>query len=199
MKVVLLNGSPHPKGCTYTVLYEVARGLSESGVEAEILQIGREEIPGCKGCFACRKIGRCVQEDIVNRTAQTIIESDGMIIGSPVYFSSPNGTLVSYLDRLYAAYGDYLKYKPCGCMVSARRAGTTSALEVLNKYPLVGEQPLVSSFYWCMAFGNTPEEVRADTEGMEIAYNLGCKMAWMVKALHGVPTPDDERAQSGQI
>lgn len=195
MKVVLLNGSPHPKGCTYTVLCEVERGLMENGVESEILQIGNRDIPGCKGCFACRKIDRCVQEDIVNQTAEAIIEADGMIIGSPVYFSSPNGALVAYLDRLYAAYGDDLKYKPCGCMVSARRAGTTSALEVLNQYPLVCEQPLVSSSYWCMAFGNTPEEVRVDTEGMEIAYNLGRNMAWMVKALHGVPTPDDGLAQ----
>lgn len=101
----------------------------------------------------------------------------------------PNATLIAFLDRLYAAHGDSLMYKPCGCMASARRGGTTAALEVLNKYPLVCEQPLVSSSYWCMVHGNTPDEVRADKEGMEIAYNLGRNMAWMVQALHSMPYP----------
>lgn len=105
------------------------------------------------------------------------------------YFASPNASLIALLDRLYAAHGNSLMYKPWGCIVSARRAGTTSAVEVLNKYPLVNEQPLVSSTYWCMVHGSIPEEIRADTEGMEIAYNLGRNMAWMVKALRSVPHP----------
>lgn len=193
MKAVLLNGSPHSAGCTYTALNEVARGLSENGVEAEIINIGDKDIPGCKGCFACRKTGHCFRDDIVNQTAEKIIEADGMIIGSPVYFSSPNATLIAYLDRLYAAYGDKLRFKPCGCIVSARRAGTTSALEVLNKYPLICEQPLVASSYWCMVFGNTPDEVKKDSEGMEIAYNLGRNMAWMIKALNGALPPFDDK------
>lgn len=193
MKAVLLNGSPHSAGCTYTALNEAARGLSENGIDAEIINIGDKNIPGCKGCFACRKTGHCIRDDIVNQTAEKIIEADGMIIASPVYFSSPNATLIAYLDRLYASYGDKLRFKPCGCIVSARRAGTTSALEVLNKYPLVCEQPLVSSSYWCMVFGNTPDEVKKDTEGMEIAYNLGRNMAWIIKALNGAVPPFDEK------
>lgn len=189
MKVILLNGSPHAAGCTYTALQETVHGLHDNGIDTEIVHIGQSSIPGCRGCFACRKLGRCVQDDVVNELAQKMIEADGMIIGSPVYFASPNATLLAFLDRLYAAYGDSLMYKPCGCIVSARRGGTTSALEVLQKYPLVCEQPLVASSYWCMVHGNTPEEVRADREGMETAYNLGRNMAWMVKALHDMPRP----------
>ena len=183
MKVVLLNGSPHKHGCTYTALAEVARGLSEHGVEAEIVQLGTSEIAGCEGCFACRTLNKCKKDDSVNEIARVLEQADGMIIGSPVYFSSPNGTLLAVLDRLYAAHGNRLMYKPCGCIVSARRAGTTAALEVLHKYPLVNEQPLVASSYWCMVHGNTPAEVRADQEGMETAYHLGRNMAWLVNAL----------------
>ena len=189
MKVILLNGSPHERGCTYTALAEVARGLESHGVEAEIVHIGTAPISGCRGCYACRKLGRCVQEDLVNEIAQKLRSAAGMIIGSPVYFASPNASVLALLDRLYAAHGDSLMYKPCGCIVSARRGGTTAALEVLNKYPLVCEQPLVASSYWCMVHGNTPEEVQTDTEGLDIAYNLGRNMAWMVKALAGTPRP----------
>lgn len=189
MKVILINGSPHKQGCTYTALTEVARGLTEHGVEAQILHMGTQDIPGCKGCFACRKLGKCVVDDAVNEMAEILKTADGMIIGCPVYFASPNASLLALLDRLYAAHGKHLMYKPCGCIVSARRAGTTAALEVLHKYPMVNEQPMVSSSYWCMVHGNTPEEVRSDMEGMQIAYNLGRNMAWMVNALHRSPHP----------
>lgn len=189
MKVVLINGSPHEQGCTYTALEEVARGLNEHGVQTQIVQIGAQQISGCRGCFACRKIGKCVIDDAVNALAETLKDADGMVIGSPVYFASPNGSLISLLDRLYAAHGKRLMYKPCGCIVSARRAGTTAALEALHKYPMVNEQPLVSSCYWCMVHGNTPKEVRQDTEGMAIAYNLGKNMAWMVGTLASAKHP----------
>ena len=183
MKVVMINGSPHEKGCTYTALRQVERGLIENAVESEIIDIGNQIIRGCMGCFACRKLGKCVYDDAVNEVAQVLKEADGMILGSPVYFSSPAGTMVSFLDRLYASAGDNLMNKPCGTIVTARRAGTTSALEVLNKYPLVCEQPVVSSSYWCMLHGNTPDEIREDTEGMEIAYNLGRNMAKLLTQL----------------
>lgn len=189
MKVILINGSPHVRGCTYTALQEVARGLKEHSVEAEIVHIGTNDIPGCKGCFSCRKSGQCVVDDMVNDIADALKTADGMIIGTPVYFASPNASLIALLDRLYAAHGNSLMYKPCGCIASARRAGTTAALEVLHKYPLVNEQPLVSSGYWCMVHGSAPDEIRADSEGMEIAYKLGRNMAWMVKALRPMPNP----------
>ena len=190
MKVMLLNGSPHEFGCTYTALSAVSEGLHNFGIETEIFHIGSGDIPGCRGCFACRHLGKCVLDDKVNNLAEKLQQTDGIIIGSPVYFASPNGALIAFLDRLYAAHGDKLMYKPCGCIVSARRAGTTSALETLHKYPTVNEQPLVSSGYWCMVHGNTPDEVRADTEGMEIAYTLGKNMAWMVRTINRT-TPAD--------
>lgn len=193
MKVVLINGSPHEHGCTFTALEEVARGLNEHGVQTQIVHIGNPDIPGCKGCFACRKTGKCVIDDAVNWLAQILKEADGMVIGSPVYFASPNGSLISFLDRLYAAHGKSLMYKSCGCIVSARRAGTTAALETLHKYPMVNEQPLVASCYWCMVHGNTPQEVRQDTEGMRIAYTLGKNMAWMVRSLACVQRPEDRK------
>ena len=189
MKVLLLNGSPHSNGCTYTALCETARALQDGGIQTEIIHLASNDTPGCKGCFACRSLGRCIIDDQVNQIAEKLQYADGMILGSPVYFASPNASFLSLLDRLYAAHGHKLRYKPCGCLVSARRAGTTAALDALNKYPLVCEQPLISSCYWCMVHGNTPEEVRNDTEGMAIAYHLGKNMAWLVKALHGIELP----------
>ena len=126
---------------------------------------------------------------MVNEVADKLEKAQGMVIGSPVYFASPAGNLMAFLDRLYAAHGNRLMYKPCGCIVTARRAGTTAALEALNKYPLVNEQPLVAAQYWCVAHGNTPEEILADAEGVEIARSLGRNMAWLVKALRNAPRP----------
>lgn len=189
MKVILINGSPHAEGSTYTALTVVASALMEQGVESEIFHIGTNNIPGCKGCFACRELGWCAIDDSVNKFAESVKRADGIIIGSPVYFSSPNASLLAFLDRLYAAHGAALMYKPCGCIVTANRAGTSAALDVLHKYPMVNEQPLVSSSYWCMVYGNTPEEIRADKEGMAIAYRLGHNMAWLVKALRNMPVP----------
>ena len=191
MKVLLLNGSPHANGCTYTALCETARALQNNGIQTEIVHLATNDTPGCKGCFACRALGKCVIDDQVNQIAEQLQEADGMILASPVYFASPNASFLALLDRLYAAHGHILCYKPCGCLVSARRAGTTAALDALNKYPLVCEQPLISSCYWCMVHGNTPEEIRNDTEGMKIAYHLGENMAWLVKALHGVQLPEN--------
>lgn len=191
MNVVLLNGSPHAAGSTFTALAEVARGLEAHGVSAEIIHVCEKPLPGCRGCFGCRQLGRCVMDDAVNRLAERIKQADGMILGSPVYFASPNADFLAILDRLYAAHGQHLRYKPCGSIVAARRGGTTAALDALNKYPLVCEQPVVASSYWCMVHGNDPQQVREDLEGMEIAYHLGRNMAWMVKALHGIGQPAD--------
>ena len=190
MKVILLNGSPHINGCTCTALTEVARALEDSGIEAQIIKIDTDSAVGCRGCFACRKLGRCIVDDQVNRLADLLESADGMILASPVYFAAPNAGFLAVLDRLYAAHGHKLRYKPCGCIVSARRAGTTAALDALNKYPLVCEQPVVASSYWCMVHGNTPEEVRSDEEGLQIARRLGLNMAWMVKALQGSRPPE---------
>ena len=133
MKVLLLNGSPNARGCTWTALNEVKKGLEAQGVEGEIVHVCAGDIAGCAGCFACAETGKCVRDDIVNELGARLVQADGMVIGSPVYFASPNGSLLAFLDRLYASHGDALRFKPCGCMVSARRAGTTAALDALNK------------------------------------------------------------------
>ena len=177
MKVVMINGSPHKNGSTAEALREVGHGLTDGGAESELLHIGAEVVPGCRGCFACRTLQRCVIDDCVNRAAEILRHADGMIVASPIYFFSPTGTLISFLDRLYAAHGKVLVGKPFGSLTAARRGGTTIALTVLNQYALVGEQPIIPSCYWCMVHGSTPEEVRADAEGMRIAYTLGKRMA----------------------
>jgi len=195
MKVILINGSPHAKGSTYTALCEVEKALQQDGVETEIIHIGTE-VPGCIGCYRCSEKGRCIKEDIVNHTADKLAQADGMIFASPVYFASINGTFSAFLDRLYASGSYRWRFKPCGCFVVARRGGTTAALDALNKYPLVNDQPVVGSCYWGMAHGNVPEEIMTDTEGLEIARTLGRNMAWMVKAMRaaqasGVQPPKD--------
>ena len=133
--------------------------------------------------------------DVVNEIGAKLRRADGMVIGSPVYFASPNGSLLAFLDRLYASHGEQLRFKPCGCIVSARRAGTTAALDALNKYPLVCDQPLVSGGYWCMVHGQTPEQVMQDEEGLRIARTLGSSLGWLAKALAisreaGLEAPD---------
>ncbi|MDY4519535.1 MAG: flavodoxin family protein [Candidatus Spyradocola sp.] len=195
MKVLLLNGSPNARGCTWTALNEVKKGLEAQGVEGEIVHVCAEDVPGCTGCFACGETRECVRGDVVNEIGARLRWADGMVIGSPVYFASPNGSLLAFLDRLYASHGEQLRFKPCGCIVSARRAGTTAALDALNKYPLVCDQPLVSGGYWCMVHGQTPEEVMRDEEGLRIARTLGSSLGWLVKALAlsreaGLEAPD---------
>ncbi len=195
MKVILINGSPHARGSTYTALHECELALQERGIDTEIIHIGAKPIAGCMGCWQCRGgHGRCVREDVVNETAEKLAAADGMIFGSPVYYASPNATLLAFLDRLYASASPKLMYKPCGCIVAARRAGTTASLDALSKYPLINEQPLISGQYWCMVHGNSPEEVYMDKEGVEIARSLGRNMAWMVKLValgreHGLEKP----------
>ena len=195
MKVLLLNGSPNARGCTWTALNEVKKGLEAQGVAGEIVHVCAEDVPGCTGCFACGETGECVRGDVVNEIGAKLRRADGMVIGSPVYFASPNGSLLAFLDRLYASHGEQLRCKPCGCIVSARRAGTTAALDALNKYPLVCDQPLVSGGYWCMVHGQTPEQVMQDEEGLRIARTLGSSLGWLAKALAisreaGLEAPD---------
>ena len=195
MKVLLLNGSPNARVCTWTALNEVKKGLEAQGVAGEIVHVCAEDVPGCTGCFACGETGECVRGDVVNEIGAKLRRADGMVIGSPVYFASPNGSLLAFLDRLYASHGEQLRFKPCGCIVSARRAGTTAALDALNKYPLVCDQPLVSGGYWCMVHGQTPEQVMQDEEGLRIARTLGNSLGWLAKALAisreaGLEAPD---------
>ncbi|MCM1498297.1 MAG: flavodoxin family protein [Clostridium sp.] len=186
MKVLLVNGSPNEKGCTYTALSEIAKTLEENGVETEIFHIGNKPVRGCIGCNACRRNGNkgCVfDDDVVNRLAAKVKEADGYVFGSPVYYASPNGALLAVLDRLFYSVGQYMQYKPAACIASARRAGTTATYDVLNKYIGINNMLMVPANYWNMVHGNRPEEVRQDLEGLQIMQVLGRNMAWMLKLL----------------
>jgi len=184
MKVLLINGSPHEKGCTYTALNEVAAVLQDEGIETEIFHLGTAPVRGCVGCGRCRTTGKCVfGDDVVNTLIEKIRNIDGLVLGSPVHYASASGTITAVLDRVFFAASASLAYKPCACLVSARRAGTTAALEQLNKYPTISRMPLVSSQYWPMVHGATPEDVLKDEEGMQIMRTLGRNMAWLMKCI----------------
>ena len=184
MRVLLINGSPHAKGCTYTALKTVADELERNGVETEIVHIGNKAVRGCIGCYKCREIGRCVfNDDPVNEVAKLFEQADGLVIGSPVYYASANGTLVSFLDRLFFSASYSKRFKVGAAVVSARRSGTTATLDQLNKYFLHGEMPVASSRYWNMVHGNTPEEVMQDEEGIQTMRILGRNMAFLIRAI----------------
>ena len=200
MKVLLVNGSPHEKGCTYTALSVVAETLNKEGIETEIFHIGAEPISGCRGCGACRKqkLGKCVVDDIVNVFGEKAKEADGFVFGSPVHYASAAGSLLAFMDRFfYSAGKDVLRLKPAAAVASARRAGTTATLDILNKYFTISEMPVVSSRYWNMVHGSRPEDVYMDEEGMAVMRTLGRNMAFLLKALEvaksaGIEFPEQE-------
>ena len=184
-KVVLLNGSPRANGCTAEALKEMVKVFEEEGIEAEILQIGSRNIRGCMACNFCSKNGRCVIDDYVNEVAPKIAEADGIVIGSPVYYGSPNGTLISFLDRLFyssSELSDTTKKMRVGAsVVSCRRGGNTASFDVLNKYFTISSIPLASSTYWNQVHGFTAEDVRKDLEGLQVMRNLARSMSYMIK------------------
>ena len=183
MKVLLVNGSPHKEGCTYTALAEVAGALEKDGIGTEIVWLGQTPTIGCMGCGACGKLGKCVHDDIVNVLAEKAKECDGFVVGSPVHYAAASGQITCVLDRLFYSASGALRYKPAAAVVSARRGGTTAALEQLNKYFTINQMPLVSSRYWPMVHGNTPDQVRQDEEGLAIMRQLGHNMAWIIKCI----------------
>ena len=197
MNVLLINGSPNKDGCTYTALLEVAEQLEAQGVKTQIFHIGKEAIRGCTGCSSCKKTGYCVYaDDGVNECIDLIQHADGLIIGSPVYYASPNGALAAFLDRLFYAGGAKFAYKPGAAIVSCRRGGAATAFDVLNKYFTISNMPIVSSQYWNAVHGNTPEDVKQDLEGLQIMRTLGRNMAWLLQCIDtakaSVPYPQKE-------
>lgn len=170
MKVLLINGSRRKSGCTYTALKEVADVLESEKISTEIIHVGIDAVNG--------NIDKAVKE-----TAAMLDEVDGIVLGSPVYYASPSGEIQVFLDRLFYIHGDKLKHKPGAVVASARRAGTTAALDVLTKYLMINEMPVVSSQYWTMVHGNSPEEVRQDAEGMQTMRILGKNMAWLLRCI----------------
>lgn len=200
MKVLLINGSPNKNGCTYTALAEIEKELNKENIETEIFHIGNKPIRGCIACGKCNN-NRCIfNDDIVNEALEKCENIDGFIVGSPVYYASANGAVVSLLDRMFYAGGSLLKYKPAVAIASARRAGTTATLDVLNKYFSISCMPIVSSQYWNMVHGNTPEQVKQDLEGLQIMRTLGKNMAWLLKCIeagkeNGINIPEQELRQ----
>ena len=186
MFVLLLNGSPKEKGCTYTALNEAKETLIEEGIEAEIFQAGKDILP-CRDCRACAKIGKCVINDKVNEFILKAKEADGFIFGSPVHYASASGLITSFLDRAFFASSmsgqNVFNNKPGAAIVSARRAGTTFALDQLNKYFMISQMPVISGRYWNMVHGNTPDEVKTDLEGMQNTRILARNMAYYLKSI----------------
>jgi multimeric flavodoxin WrbA len=201
MKVLLINGSPNKAGCTYTALSEVAKTLHEEGINAEFFWIGKKAISGCISCRKCSEAGQCVFDDMVNQFTEMARDYDGFVFGSPVYYAGMNGAMKSFLDRAFfstrQAEANPFRFKPAAAVVSARRAGTTSALDQMNMFFLNCQMPVVSSRYWNMVHGNTPEEVRQDAEGLQTMRALGRNIAWFLKLKEagekaGVPLPRQE-------
>lgn len=201
MQVILVNGSPHPHGCTHTALEAVASALNEEGVGSAFFHIGTKPLAGCIDCRACTKTGRCVFDDTVNEFLDLAEPADGFVFGSPVHYASTAGAMACFMDRAF--FSSYcsgcrpFRLKPGAAVVSARRAGTTAALEQLNKYLTWGEMPVISSRYWNMVHGNTPDEVHRDLEGLQIMRVLGRNMAWFLKCKEagmkaGVAMPEQE-------
>ena len=183
MKALLINGSPHEKGCTYTALAELARTLEAEGIETEIVQAGRVDHP-CNACGVCKKTYRCIHDDLVNETAAKFAEADALVIGTPVYFASPAGGAIAFMDRLFYSTPHINKTMKVGAsVVSCRRGGNTASFDVLNKYFTICGMPIASSQYWNMVYGNTPEEVQQDQEGLQTMRTLGRNMAFLMKSI----------------
>lgn len=199
MKVLLVNGSPKEKGCTYTALCEAEKALRQQGIETEIIQVGARPIAGCIGCGACIQTGKCFIDDGVNEFVEKARAADGFIFGSPVHYAAASGALTSFLDRAFYGKAKAFQGKPGACVVSCRRGGAASAFDQLNKYFTINCMPIVSSQYWNMVHGNTPEEVLQDLEGMQTMRTLGNNMAWLLKCIEagkreGVSFPEREPA-----
>lgn len=183
-KVLILNGSPNLHGCTATALDEMIKIFAEAGIETELLQIGSRDIRGCVCCNRCRALGRCAFDDLVNETAEKVREADGIVIGSPVYYGSPNGTLLSFLDRLFYSTNGISKHMKVGAaVVSCRRGGNTASFDVLNKYFMLSGMAVAGSTYWNQVHGFTADDVKKDLEGLQTMRNLARNMIFLMRAI----------------
>ncbi len=183
MKVLLINGSPKPERCTCTALSDVAAALQSEGIETEIVHIGNKPVRGCVDCRSCKQTGKCVFDDIVNEVAPKFAECDGLVVGTPVYYASANGNLISFLDRLFFSTPFNKRMKVGAAVVSARRGGCSATFDELNKYFTIVGMPIASSQYWNSVHGFTPEDVRKDEEGLQTMRTLGKNMAFLIKSI----------------
>lgn len=181
-KVILLNGSPHANGCTATALNEMIKVFQEEGIETELIHVGNKNIRGCVSCNRCSETGKCVFDDLVNEVAPKFAEADGLVVGSPVYYAGPNGTILSFMDRLFYSTSFSKQMKVGAAVVSCRRGGNTATYDVLNKYFTISSMPVASSTYWNQVHGFTAEDAKKDLEGLQTMRNLARNMTFMIKA-----------------
>ena len=201
MKVLLVNGSPHKEGCTYTALAEVGAALNQSVISTDVFWIGNKPLSGCIACKSCIQKNRCVFDDTVNEFLELAGDYDGFVFGTPVHWGGAAGAITSFLDRVFYADlnggGNRFLLKPAAAVMSARRAGTTATWDQMNKYFGLMQMPIITSRYWNMVHGSTPDDVRQDEEGMSVMRTLGHNMAWLLKSIEagraaGVPAPVQE-------
>lgn len=183
MKILLINGSPRHNGNTSIALNEVAKTLEAEGIETETIQVGHKDIHGCIACGKCKQQGKCVFDDLVNEVSKKFEASDGIVIGSPVYYASPAGTLISFLDRLFYSSLFDKSMKVGAAIAVARRGGTTATFDALNKYFTISNMPIVSSQYWNNVYGGLPGEAVQDAEGLQTMRQLARNMAFLVKSI----------------
>ncbi len=183
MKVLLVNGSPNEHGCTFTALSEVAATLNKHGVETEIVYLGKKPVAGCIACMKCFETGHCFREDIVRDLQERLSEFDGIVLGSPVYYSNPTGQILSFAQRLFFCKQDEMAGKLGASVVSCRRGGASATFESLNQFFTICNIPVVSSQYWNSVHGFTPEDVGKDAEGLQTMRTLGENMAWMLRCI----------------
>ena len=182
-KVLVLCGSPHAEGTTHRALSELCSSLENEGIETELIQVGHLNIRGCSGCYACGKLKKCVHDDIVNEIAEKFKDADGLVIGSPVYYASPNGAFLALLDRLFYSSRFDKSMKVGASVVAARRGGCTASFDALNKYFTISEMPIVSSRYWNQVHGNSAQDAEGDLEGLQTMRALGRNMAFLIKCI----------------
>ncbi|MBQ7247312.1 MAG: flavodoxin family protein [Lachnospiraceae bacterium] len=182
-RVLLLNGSPNAGGCTARALREMISVFEDEGIGTELVHVGNKNVRGCISCGFCAKNGRCVFDDLVNEVSPKFAEADGLVVGSPVYYASPNGTILSFLDRLFFSAPFAKNMKVGAAVVSCRRGGNTASFEVLNKYFTISGMPVASSNYWNLVHGLTAEDVEKDLEGLQTMRNLARSMSFLIRAI----------------
>ncbi|MBQ6219694.1 MAG: flavodoxin family protein [Methanosphaera sp.] len=192
MKVLLVNGSTRQKGCTYTALEEIEKILKNEGIETEIFWIGKEAVYGCAACNSCNQLGKCIYDDVSNKLAEKMREADGIVLGSPVYYASINGSFGAALDKAFYQNSALYENKVGASVVSCRRGGAGSAFDRLNKYFTISRMPIASGQYWNAVHGQTPEEVKQDIEGMQQMRDLARSMIWMLNNLKDKEKPERE-------
>ena len=197
MKVLLLNGSSRKNGTTFTALEEISLALAKEQIETEIFQLGNPELHDCSGCGACRRIGKCAYDDIVNEFVRKARQANAFVFGSPVYYAHPSGRILSFLDRAFYSAPSAFAFKPAASVAAARRSGTTASFDVLNKYFAICNMPIVTSQYWNNIYGNGMEQARQDEEGLQTMRQLGYNMAWILKCIEvgknaGIEHPSPE-------